>query len=60
MIKWRVAIKLAYYEADWIFDSAEEAAEFALKAAQGKDEKGNPIAVWLNGILPEEEEEQNE
>ena len=43
-------------------ETAEEAAEFAIKAAMGRTEKGEPVSVWINGILPEEEEgeEQNE
>ena len=60
MIKWRVTIKVSYYEVDWMFDKAEEAAEFAIQAAKGRTEKGEPVAVWINGVLPEEEEEQNE
>ena len=60
MIKWRVTIKVSFYEVDWMFDSADEAAEFAIKAAAGRDEKGNPVPVTLAGVLPEEEEEQNE
>ena len=57
MIKWRVAIKVAYYEVDWIFDKAEEAVEFAVNAAMGRTENGDPVAVSINGILPEEEVE---
>ena len=57
MIKWRVTIRVSYYEVDWTFDTAEEAAEFAIKAAMGRTEKGEPVSVWINGILPEEEKE---
>lgn len=56
-MKWRVVIKVSYYEVDWIFDSAEEAAEFAIKAACGKDEHGKPVSVMLIGVLPEEGEQ---
>lgn len=60
MVKWRVTIKVAYYEVDWVFDTAEEAAEFAIKAAMGRTEKGEPVAIWLNGVLPEAEEENKD
>ena len=60
MIKWRVTIRVSYYEVDWIFDSADEAAEFAMKAALGRTEKGDPVPITIEGILPEEEVEQDE
>lgn len=60
MIKWRVTIKVMYYEVDWVFDTAEKAVEFAVMAAKGTNENGDPITVTINGIMPGKEGEENE
>ena len=60
MIKWRVTIRVMFYEVDWVFDTAEEAVEFAVMAAKGTTENGGPITVTINGIMPEKEGEENE
>ena len=62
MIRWKVIIQISYYDVEWIFYTAEEAAEFAKKAIMGRTEKGEPVSVQIIGVFPKEEkeEEQNE
>ena len=48
---------MAYYDVEWEFDSADEAAAFAIKVASGRTEKDKPITVSIIGVMPEEEEE---